>query len=123
MAEGAKSDEEMKQVINRISTIKHWPKHFYLYPLSPKTWYELSGPRPLIMGCFTTFWCLLSFRTRLYYTRMSVRTLRYHIMMRVFGGFSVGWLYGMYQWGDLQRLNNAYVAERILRRYPESLAL
>ena len=43
--------------------------------------------------------------------------------MRLVLGFSFGAVYGMYQWGDIQRLHNAYVAERITRRYPESIKL
>ena len=35
----------------------------------------------------------------------------------------VGGGLGYLQWGDRQRLHNAYVAERLRRRYPESMSL
>lgn len=101
MSGGTKTDEEMKYLINRISTIKHWPKHFYLYPFDPKNWYYISGPRPLIMGAFTATLCLLNFSMRVVDGGMAARTIRYGVWMRLVGGFSFGFLYGMYQWGDL----------------------
>lgn len=47
--------------------------------------------------------------------------------MRVTGrlmfGLSLGLALGYTQFGDRQRLHNAYLAERLRRRYPESLDL
>ena len=38
-------------------------------------------------------------------------------------GAILGLGFGYLKWGDRQRLGNAYVAERLRRRYPESMQL
>lgn len=38
-------------------------------------------------------------------------------------GLSLGLAFGYVKFGDRQRLHNAYVAERLRRRYPESMEL
>ena len=42
---------------------------------------------------------------------------------RLFIGLSLGLALGYNKFGDRQRLHNAYLAERLRRRYPESLSL
>ena len=38
-------------------------------------------------------------------------------------GAMLGLTFGYLKWGDRQKLGNAYVAERLRRRYPESMGL
>ena len=42
---------------------------------------------------------------------------------RIFMGFSLGLALGYKFFGDRQRLHNAFIAERLRRRYPESITL
>jgi hypothetical protein len=42
---------------------------------------------------------------------------------RLFLGGVVGGFVGFLRFGDRQRLHNAWVAERLRRRYPESMTL
>ncbi len=42
---------------------------------------------------------------------------------RLMFGLSIGLSLGYMKFGDRQRLHNAYLAERIRRRYPESMGL
>merc|ERR1711937_859911 len=44
-------------------------------------------------------------------------------MARFAFGALVGLGVGYMKWGDRQKLHNAYVAERLRKRYPESLSL
>lgn len=52
-----------------------------------------------------------------FYTRIFSRTLRIGL------GFFVGATIGFLKFGDRQRLHNAWVAERLRRRYPEALLI
>ena len=46
-----------------------------------------------------------------------------HRWSRVVLGFVVGSVIGYLKFGDRQRLHNAWVSERLRRRYPESMDL
>ena len=58
-------------------------------------------------------------RTRPYnfYVNLHMGTARFFFGAALGGGF------GYYKFGDKQRVHNAYVAERLRRRYPESMSL
>ena len=44
-------------------------------------------------------------------------------IFRFMTGTTVGLGLGYWKWGDRQRMHNAYVAEKLRRRYPESINL
>ena len=64
-----------------------------------------------------------------YYTRKTAQIADtfYVSMLRKFSRIAVGGLFGLWvgymRFGDRQRLHNAWVAERLRRRYPESIEL
>lgn len=118
-----RSDEEMKGVIQRISTIKHAPMHFWISPFDLSTWASIAGPRAFLLGTLGAIAAVFHHGSYAIHNKISAPHFRYGLFWRMGLCFTVGFGYGFHQWGDLQRLHNAYVAERLMRRYPESEAL
>ena len=115
------TDEEMLGKIQMIDTIKHNPNHFHMEALNPANMYTiLGGAHSMVYGGLGA---LVSFA---YYNGQRSSNFYAH-NMRSFGrlsfGLVVGLSIGYLKFGDRQRLHNAYVAERLRRRYPESMNL
>ena len=107
-----------------IELIKHNPNHFHVSPYDlPKT-FEIMGGLPwaasTAVGGLFGYW----------YYSMKVRhnpsTFYVNIMLsvsRIILGSAIGAWVGYMKFGDRQRLHNGWVAERLRRRYPESMNL
>ena len=116
------SDEEMRQKIQRVDLIKFNPNHFHLDFWSVKNMYEILGGAPtLVLGAVGA---TVAFA---YYSRAATSRNFYTNNMRAMARIALGWTFGVAvgynSFGDRQRLHNAYVAERLRRRYPESMEL
>ena len=116
------TDEEMLGKIQRIDLIKFNPMHFHVDAFDPNTWYEIIGGAPSV-AC-GAFGALFSYS---YFANQSRMYNMYTHIFRSYGrlgfGAVLGLAFGMMRFGDRQKLHNAYVAERLLRRYPESMTL
>ena len=116
------TDEEMLFKIQRIDTIKHNPNHFHLVHSDPTNWSAILGGAPTL-----TFGAAGAFTSYSYYAAQARPFNFYANNFRVFGrlffGATLGLAFGYSQFGDRQRLHNAWVAERLRRRYPESIEL
>mmetsp|Transcript_4592 Transcript_4592/g.3095 ORF Transcript_4592/g.3095 Transcript_4592/m.3095 type:complete len:135 (+) Transcript_4592:123-527(+) len=114
----------MRGKIQRIELIKHNPQNFHMEFFSPSNMFEIVGGAPsLFFAAVGAGFALSYFRASIAFNRPSF----YSDMMRstgriAFGG-SLGLGFGYLKFGDRQRLHNAYVAERLRRRYPESMTL
>ena len=115
------SDEEMKAKIRHIETIKHSPTTFHMWPYDVSNmWNILGGLKWAICAGAGSYlgWQYYSFKLQYqpatYYARIMVG------FSRIFLGFVVGSWVGYMKFGDRQRLHNAWVAERLMRRYPEA---
>lgn len=116
------TDEQMLSKIQLIETIKHNPNHFHLEALDVSNIYSILGGAPTVgFGVFGAFAS---------YSYYAAQARPYHFYannIRIFGrltfGLSLGLAFGYLKFGDRQRLHNAYVAERLRRRYPESMNL
>merc|ERR1711862_687471 len=82
-----------------------------------------------ILGGFPTF-TLATFSAVFSFSYYSGQSRQYNFYAnnwRAFGrvgfGFTVGLALGYKFFGDRQRLHNAYIAECVRRRYPESISL
>ena len=107
--------------IQLCDTIKHNPNWFHLEALSPANWYSiLGGTKTMVYGGFGA---TVSYA---YYSSIASPNF-YANNMRVFGRLTFGLMLGLglgyLRFGDRQRLHNAWVAERLRRRYPESMDL
>merc|ERR1712010_213666 len=87
------SDEEMQGKIQRVDLVKFNPNHFHM-----------------------DFWSAQNMYTIFYTNNLRVTG-------RLAIGLTLGLALGYSRFGDRQRLHNAYVAERLRRRYPESMNL
>jgi hypothetical protein len=116
------SDEDMQGKIQRIDLIKFNPMHFHLGFFEANNWFTILGGAPtLAIGAFGSMfsYSYYSSQSRLY--NEYAHQLR--SIGRIFFGFSLGLAVGAWKFGDRQRLHNAYVAERLIRRYPASMEL
>ena len=116
------SDEEMQGKIQRVDTIKFNPNHFHLDFWNASNMFTILGGAPTmicgVLGAASSFG---------YYQAAGMHPNFYTNNMRVTGrlmfGLTLGMAIGYSRFGDRQRLQNAYVAERLRRRYPESMNL
>ena len=118
------TDEEMLAKIQRIDTIKFNPNHWHLNMFDPSNWFRISGGAPTMM--FTGVGALFAYS---YYAN-GARHMPYNFyshtmrsMSRLALGAAVGFAYGYMKFGDRQSLHNAWVSERLRRRYPECKSL
>ena len=116
------SDEDMKGKIQRIDLIKFNPNMFHFSVFDMGNNFQVLGGAPA--ASFGVLGAALSYG---YYSGQARRYNHYANVTRSFGriafGFALGMSFGIYKFGDRQRIHNAYVAERLRRRYPESLEL
>ena len=116
------TDQEMLGKIQRIDTIKHNPNHFHLEFFDVNNMFNiLGGAQALAFGVIGggfSYW----------YYAQQVRPYNYYannlrVASRLFMGVAVGLAFGYHKFGDRQALHNAWVAERLRRRHPESMQL
>ena len=116
------SDEAMAGKIQRVDLIKFNPQVFHREFWNADSMYEILGGAPTcIMGALGAAGSVAYYQaagqSRNFYTNNLRMTGRFAM------GLTLGLGIGYSRFGDRQRLHNAYVAERLRRRYPESMAL
>lgn len=118
------TDVELTQRIRSIELIKHNPNVFHINPFDFGKSLEIAGGLGFEASVLTGAgfgWWYYAQRTRLnpatFYTGIALA------FSRIFLGAVVGGWVGYLKFGDRQRLHNAWVAERLRRRYPDSLNL
>ena len=116
------TDESMQGKIQAAELVKFNPQNFHLDFWDAKNMYTILGGAPTmamgVIGAAASFG---------YYNAAGVHRNFYTNTMRVTGrlfiGLTLGLSIGYNRFGDRQRLHNAYLAERLRRRYPESMEL
>ena len=116
------TDEAMLSKIQRIDLIKFNPNHFHMQFWSVKNWFDVIGGAPT--ACLGAVGAVSSLG---YYqaagTHRNFFTNNMRASSRLFVGLTLGLALGYTKFGDRQRLHNAYIAERLRRRYPEAMDL
>lgn len=115
------ADIDLPARIRSIEFIKHNPNLFHV-PLGVSEGYEVLGGASwlgsTLAGATFGYWY---FAQR---TRFNPSTFYAGVFLsfaRVFLGATIGGWAGYLKFGDRQRLHNAWVAERLRRRYPDTL--
>jgi len=116
------TDSEVAQRIRPIELIKHNPNTFYVNPFDLGQSLQIAGGAGFevctLAGAGFGWW---------YYAqraRLNPATFYAGIALsfsRIILGAAIGGWVGYLKFGDRQRLHNAWVAERLRRRYPDSL--
>ena len=116
------SDEAMRGKIQLAELVKWNPQNFHMEFFDAANMYAILGGAPSMI--MSGAGALGSYA---YYQAGGASRNFYTNNMRGFGRLFVGATLGMavgYKFfGDRQRLHNAYLAERLRRRYPESMTL
>ena len=117
-------DSTLSEKIRPIELIKHNPQLFYL------NFFDFSNHFELVGGVKTTAFALVGGWLALSYFMGGQKTRPYNFYVNLhqgFGRFCFGGLIGggagFLKFGDRQKLHNAWVAERLRRRYPEAMSL
>ena len=117
-------DADLSSKIRSIELIKHNPQIFYL------SFFDLNNQYQIIGGAKTCAFALIGGWISLAYFMGGQRTKPYNFYVNLHQGFArfafgslLGAGFGYSKFGDRQKLHNAWVAERLRRRYPESKAL
>ena len=118
------ADHELPARIRSIELIKHNPNIFHVDLFDFGKGVEIAGGNGFLLSTFAGaafgYWYYAQ-RTRLnpatFYTGIALS------FSRIFLGALVGGAVGYLKFGDRQRLHNAWVAERLRRRYPDSLTI
>ena len=118
------TDSEITSKIRPIELIKHNPNLFHLWIYNPTNIFTILGG-PGYAACATSgaLFGYLYYSLKLKHNQPSFYARIFLTASRVALGFFVGSAIGYNKFGDRQRLHNAWVAERLRRRYPESLEL
>ena len=110
--------------IRSIEFIKHNPNIFHVPPTDLNIVYQILGGNGWLSCTLTGaglgylyFARKVHFNPVFFYQNIMLIASRI-----VFGGF-IGGYAGYIKFGDRQRLHNAWVAERLRRRYPESMGI
>ena len=118
------TDEELSYRIRSIELIKHNPQVFYLDFFNWQNHFDIAG------GNKTLLFGLIGGQLSLMYFMAGRRSQPYNFYVnlhqgvgRFILGFGLGSAFGFNKFGDRQRLHNAWVAERLRRRYPDSKGL
>lgn len=118
------SDSDMSSKIRPIDLIKYNPNLFHVWI------YDLSQISSLLGGLKTDACIGLGGAFGYYYYSLRTQNIpdtfyikNFRLFSRVFLGAVVGGAIGFLKFGDRQRVHNAWVAERLRRRYPESMNL
>ena len=116
------SDEEMQGKIQRVDLVKFNPNHFHMDFWSAQNMYTILGGAPTVgLGVLGTAASLAYYQAAGAHANFYTNNLR--VTGRLAIGLTLGLALGYSRFGDRQRLHNAYVAERLRRRYPESMNL
>ena len=117
-------DSSLSSKIRPIELIKHNPQVFYLNAFDMGSNFELVGGVKTLAFALTGGWLALSYfmggqKTRPYnfYVNLHMGVGRF-LFGSVLGGGA-----GFLKFGDRQKIHNAWVAERLRRRYPEAMHL
>ena len=117
-------DELMPYKIRPLDLIKYNPNMFHVNLFDSKATFQILGSYHWLtctgLGAYFGY-CYSSRRLAVNHEPFYVRTM--HRWGRLVFGAVVGAWIGYMKFGDRQRLHNAWVAERLRRRYPESLML
>ena len=115
------SEEEMTSKIRHIELIKHHPQAFHMWPYDlGNIWTILGGAKGAICsagGAYLGWYYYslkLAYQPPTYYAKLMIG------MSRVVLGLVLGSWVGYMKFGDRQKLHNAWVSERLMRRYPEA---
>ena len=116
------TDEDMRGKIQRVDLIKFNPQNFHMEFFDVGNMYQILGGAPTcIMGALGAAGSVMYYQAGGQSANFYTNNLR--MTGRLGLGLALGLGVGYSRFGDRQRLHNAYVAERLRRRYPESMAL
>ena len=117
-------DATLSAKIRSIELIKHNPQMFYLSFFDVNNHWDVAGGAKtfafaLVGGLIGYSYFMNGQRGKPfnYYVQLHMGFARFMFGSAIGGGF------GYLKFGDRQKLHNAYVAERLRRRYPESKSL
>ena len=118
------ADNQLPFRVRSIDLIKHNPNIFHVGLGDLNTGLEILGGNGFLASAFAG----ASFGWWYFGTKARLNPVSFYanIMLsfsRVFLGAVVGGSIGYLRFGDRQRLHNAWISERLRRRYPESMAL
>ena len=118
------ADGELPQRIRSIELIKHNPNLFHVGLTDVSTLFNILGGSAFELSTFTGaafgYWYYAQ-KVRLNPTNFYTSILL--TWSRVLLGGAIGGWVGYMKFGDRQRLHNAWVSERLRRRYPESMLI
>ena len=117
-------DADMSSRIRNIELIKHNPQLFHL------DFFNLSNHFDIVGGVKTAAFAVIGGSMALSYYMGAAKQRPYNFytlwhmgLWRFAFGATLGGAFGYSKFGDRQKLHNAWVAERLRRRYPESKSL
>ena len=117
-------DSQLSHKIRNIELIKHNPQLFHVDFFNVRNHYDIAGGAPTVALALVGGWLSLA------YFMGGQRTKPYNFYVNIHQGFTrfllgagAGASFGYVKFGDRQSLHNAWVAERLRRRYPEAKAL
>ena len=117
-------DATLGEKIRSIELIKHNPQVFY------KDFFDVNNHFELVGGVKTLAFAVVGGTFATSYFMMGQKTRPYNFYVNLHMGFGrfvfgalLGGAFGYLKFGDRQKLHNAWVAERLRRRYPESIHL
>lgn len=118
------ADKDLPLRIRSIDFIKHNPNLFHVPLSNLSAGYEILGGNAWLASTVTG----VAFGWWYFGTKARINPVSFYanIMLsfsRMFVGGVVGGWVGYLRFGDRQRLHNAWVAERLRRRYPESMEI
>ena len=110
--------------IQRIETIKHNPNHFHMEFFNGSNMYNMLGGAGSFgfaaVGAGVSYGYYAGFAAT---RQLNFYAHNLRVVSRIAMGATFGLALGYQRFGDRQRLHNAWVAERLRRRYPESMSL
>ena len=119
------SEDDMRSHIQTIELVKHNPQFFWLNFWDFNNHFEIVGGfRTLGIAAIGASLSYSLFTRR--YAALGGSNA-YHLIHqgvgRILFGGAIGGAFGYAKFGDRQRLHNAWIAERLRRRYPEAKTL
>jgi len=118
------TDGELSAKIRSIDLIKFNPNLFHMNAMAPATWYEVLG------GVKTGLTAIGGAALSWQYYQMKLARKPAHFYQaiwisgfRIAVGLTAGTWVGFMKFGDRQKMHNAWVAERLRRRYPDSITI
>ena len=117
-------DSTISHRVRSIELIKHNPQAFYL------SFWDINNHYEIVGGAKTMAFAVIGGWISVAYFLGAQKTRPYNAYVNLHQGFGrfvfgsmLGGAFGYNKFGDRQRLHNAWVAERLRRRYPESKML